>query len=122
MAAQDSVRDKVDAIFRALVQERAEALKGDTVPHAARAAVASALASETDLGSEQADEMALHLTDWNSEAAFLVAVILYPERFTPEEISDGIIGCMVHVPDHLMAACRIGGYDVADEFYDRDAT
>jgi hypothetical protein len=105
-----------------LVQDRADALKGDALPHTARAAIAAALASETDLSAAQADEMALHLTDWNSDAAFLVAVILYPECFTPEEISDGIIKCMVHVPDHLLAAYRIGGYEVSDAFYHRAAT
>ena len=66
--------------------------------------------------------MAFHLTDWNSDAAFLVAVILCPERFTSQEISEGIIRCMVHAPDHLMAACRIGGYDVADDLENRGAT
>ena len=91
MDAHDSVRDKVDAILREMAKERADALRGDVVAQDARAALARALVAESDIASDKAEEMAFHLLDWNADAAFLVAVILYPERFTQEELGAGVV-------------------------------
>ena len=41
-------------------------------------------------GPEKAQEFAIHVTGFPSDAAFLVALFLFPERFTDEEVAAGI--------------------------------
>jgi hypothetical protein len=59
--------------------------------------------------------------DWNADAAFLVSVILFPERFTPEELRAGVDMFLLHVPAHVLAAARLGGYEAKDIFLDENA-
>jgi len=56
---------------------------------------------------DKAQEIAFHLSDWNAEAAFLVALHLFPEKFTPEEILEGINDLLIHAPNHLAAAAAL---------------
>lgn len=65
---------------------------------------------------DKAYDIAFHLSDWISEAAFIVAVHLYPERFTVEEIREGVGRIIIHGPNHLAAAAALGGYPVEDVF------
>jgi hypothetical protein len=121
MDAHDSVRDKVDAIFRELVGERARELRGDVPARRSNDLLGQAIAAESDLDPLKADELAFNLVDWNSDAAFLVAVMLFPERFTQAELGAGVGLFMVHVPDHVVAAARIGGYGFAEAPEEPDA-
>lgn len=113
---------KVQAIFRELAGERAEQLNPAVFPAAVVSAISAAL---TEKGTEmvdasRADEIAFHLVDWNSDAAFLVAMLLFPERFTPEEIREGVFRFIIHAPDHVIAAARLSGHpaeDIFDEGY-----
>ncbi|RBP43943.1 hypothetical protein DES53_105342 [Roseimicrobium gellanilyticum] len=107
-----SVHDKAIAIFRELVGNRAEQFSVP-IPDAQQAAQA-ALAG--DFNDKTALDIAFHMTDWNSDAAFVTALLLYPERFTPEEIREGIGDFLVHAPNHLAAAARQYGYPVQDTF------
>ena len=116
----DSVTAKVNAIFRELVGERADNLLGDKPARTANDILGHALAADCDV--LKADEMAFHLVDWNSDAAFLVAFMLFPERFTPEELRAAVNMFLVHVPAHVMAAARIGGYETKDIFANDAAT
>ena len=120
MDADNSVEAKVAAIFQELAGDRAAALLGSVPARRANDILGQALASEREL--LRADEMAFHLVDWNSDAAFLVAFLLFPERFTPEELCAGVDGLLVHAPAHLMAAARLGGYEARDIFEGDDAT
>ena len=68
----------------------------------------------------RADTLSFHLCDWNADAAFLVALLLYPERFTPADIRTAIRSFMNHVPWHMSAAAEISDRvllvaDLADE-------
>ena len=110
----DSARDKVIAIFRELVGDRADRLHGAKPSHEARRALESALAS--DYSPEVAADVAFHLADWNSDAAFLVAVHLFPERFTPAELVAGAEMVLVHVPNHLAAAATLVDHPIEDIF------
>lgn len=65
---------------------------------------------------DKAYDIAFHLSDWNAEAAFIVAVHLYPERFTPEEIRQGVQAVVIHAVNHLAAAGALAGYPVEDIF------
>jgi hypothetical protein len=67
-----------------------------------------------------ADQIAFHLTDWSSDAAFIVALHLFPERFTSEEIEAGVGLFLCHVPIHVIAAARLAGHQAEDLFRDGD--
>jgi hypothetical protein len=107
-----AVEQKVLTIFRELAGDRTHQLQ-IAIP-AAQQVLADALTGEHPVAI--ARDIAFHLTDWQSEAAFLVAVLLFPERFTPEEIREGVEAFMVHAPNHTAAAAKLGGFPVTDVF------
>lgn len=109
----DTVTAKVLAIYRELVGNRAQCLDG-TVVAAAMDALARAL-TET-YGEQRANDIAFHMADWNSDAAFIVAMHLFPERFTPEEIDAGVSLFLCHAPNHIREACRLTGQYVWKNF------
>lgn len=115
-----SVDDKVRAIFREIAGERASALEGDVPARHAKDLFCAALSEDYD--PVVADEVAFHLVDWNADAAFLVAVLLFPERFTPDDLAAGASELLVHVPAHVMAAARLAGHPAVDIFKDDERT
>ena len=112
--AHDSVSEKVGAIFQELAGERAERLRGGTPSFPALRAFEAALAA--DYPAEVAADVAFHLVDWNWDAAFLVAVHLFPERFTPEELVAGADMVLIHAPNHLAAAATLVSHPIEDIF------
>lgn len=60
--------------------------------------------------SQHAHDVAFHLTDWLEEAAFILALRLFSDCFTPEEIADGIERFLLHVPNHVAAAAVLAGH------------
>jgi len=112
--SHDSVKRKVAAIFKKLAGSRAKSLDGAIYAGSVRKLLAHALAGS--YRSAVANEMAFHLVDWNSDAAFLVALLLFPQRFTQEEIEAGVILLLVHAPAHVIAAARLGGIPAEDIF------
>ena len=112
----ESFRQKVDAIFTELAGgERAARLRAD-VPFPVTSIVTAALPHNDIVLS---DSIAVHVTDWNADAAFLVALHLFPERFTGEEIADGVRALLLHAPAHMVAAARLSGYEVIDLLDDK---
>jgi hypothetical protein len=120
MDAHDSVRAKVDAIFVEIAGPRAEQLRGGIPARRANDLLGQVLAGAGD--PLKGDELAFHLVDWNSDAAFLVAFLLFPERFTAEELLAGVDMFLVHVPAHVLAAARLGRYEARDIFRDEQTT
>ena len=120
MDAHDSVTKKVQELFIELVGARAESLKGNVPARKVNDIVGLALSEDSD--PLVADQLAFHLVDWNSDAAFIVAVLLFPERFTKEELQAGVDMFLCHVPAHVMAAARLGGHEAKDIFLDENAT
>jgi hypothetical protein len=112
--AHDSLRAKVETTWRELVGERAQRLDGSRCAEEVISVIA--LAMREDVGDEQAQDIAFHLTDWNSDAAFLVALCLYPERFTSEEVAAGVLMFLCHAPNHVAAAAHLAGWPVKDIF------
>ncbi len=101
-----TVDRKVAAIFAELAGDRGRRLDGSVVAEAAMSALSRALA---DRYEGRADDIAFHMADWNSDAAFVVAIHLFPERFTPEEIAAGVEMFLTHAPNHIRAACEPSG-------------
>ena len=112
-----SVRQKVIDLFQEMVGERAGQLNV-AVPLAQRT-IAQALSD--DCADDIAQDIAFHLTDWNYDAAFIMAVLLFPERFTSEEIQDGVELFLVHAPNHVAAAAKLAGFPVSDQMVQRRA-
>ena len=112
----DAFRAKVDALFREIAGEEAAASLRATVPSRVMDVIAHAIGS--DYRPEVAAEIGFHLGDWQADAAFIVALHLFPERFTAEEIDAGVRALLVHVPAHVIAAAKLGGYSTEDIFED----
>ena len=101
-------------IFRVLVGERAEQLATPTAIPKAQAIIAKALRSR--FPENIAYDIAFHLTDWHADAAFIVAILLFPERFTPAQIRDGVEQFAIHAPNHTAAAAKLCGFPIGDIF------
>jgi hypothetical protein len=116
----DNLDEKVQAIFCKLDgEDRAKWLRA-TIPSRVMDQIASALSPEHDIAV--AAEIGFHVGDWQADAAFLVALHLFPERFTPEEIDEGVRSLLLHVPAHVIAAARLAGHSPKDIFCDDNAT
>jgi hypothetical protein len=106
----DSFRKKVDDIFRELAgAERAKWL-GAGVPSRCMTQIAHAVSSESGYSEQVGWDIGMHVADWQADAAFLVALHLFPERFTAEEIDEAVRSLLIHVPDHVVAAARLAGH------------
>jgi hypothetical protein len=117
----ESFRTKVNAIFEQLAgSERAHWL-GAGVPSRVMEQIASAVHSESEHDWPVAGDIGFHVADWHADAAFVVALHLFPERFTPEEIDDGVRALLLHAPAHIMAAARLAGHPAKDIFDDTNA-
>jgi hypothetical protein len=118
-ASSDS-EAKVTAIFRELVADRAGRLNASHHNHDSVAIIARALSPCPDDRESPEDrrarDIAFHLSDWASDAAFIVAIQLFPERFTAAEIADGVEDFLIHVPNHVVAAAVLGGHPIDDIF------
>jgi hypothetical protein len=114
--SEPSFRKKVDAIFRELTGDRATMLDASKLPARITSTITVALSEGIRSENEvlKADQIAFNLTDWNAEAAFLVALHLFPERFTSEEIRDGVQAFLIHAPQHVIAAARLAGHPTDD--------
>ena len=112
--AHDTLDEKVLAIFRDAFGERSDQLRGDTAAFDGLYALQKALTDE--FGLETADQIAFHFVECNSHAAFIVAVCLFPERFTEEELLVGAEMLAADAPDHLAAAAKLLGHPVTDVF------
>ena len=114
MDTNDSFRAKVATLFIELVGDRAEQLRADRFSNTICDVITDALIDENCSEKQllHKDQIAINLTDWVGDAAFLVALHLYPERFTREEIQAGIDQLLIHVPDHLNEAARLANSDV----------
>ena len=110
----DDLEEKVRKLLLPLGAERCESVIAAQIPRAVIGRIAEALTNR--LPPEQALDVGFHMVDWNSEAAFIVALLLFPEQFTAAEIAEGIEGFLVHAPNHIIAAAKLMGYPVADIF------
>jgi hypothetical protein len=105
-------REKVAAIFRELAGEKSQRLDGTRYLADVNSRITAALAGRTEDETEilNHDQIGFHLIDWQAEAAFIVALSLFPERFTDEEIRDGVEAFLIHAPSHVVEAARLAGF------------
>ncbi|MEM7682785.1 MAG: hypothetical protein AAF288_12580 [Planctomycetota bacterium] len=109
----ERLRRKVREVWSELAGEHAVRL--DHLHKGGASALRDALLTP-DRKDKVAQDIAFHLTDWKDDAAFLLAVHLFPERFTKQEIAVGMSGFLVHAPNHVAAAAKLYGEPVSDVF------
>lgn len=114
--AYDSFQNKVEVIFTELAGPSRSKWLTPGVPSRCLDQIAKAVASESRFPEEDAWNIAFNLTDWQADAAFLVALHLFPERFTDEEVDEAVRSLLIHVPAHVVAAARLAGYSAEDIF------
>jgi len=118
--------DKVIQIFRELAGERANKLIGSHYPADINSRITAALTEDDDCSATERvlrrDKIGFHLVDWQHDAAFIVALVLFPERFTDDEIRHGVDRFLYHVPAHVLEAARLGGYPTENIFAEPDKT
>ena len=112
--------DKVVEIFRRFVGDRAENLSGRFYPAYAISAIREALVEDWEIeGTDkivEVDKIGQDLVDWQRNAAFLVALVLFPEEFNSEEIVEEVRRMILHIPDHIAGAKK--KYDEITKFED----
>ena len=118
MSINDQVSQKVQDIFSEIAGLRAERLAGDRVAKDVIARIKAVYSDQFE--PTTASTLGMHLSDWNSDAAFIVALHLFPERFTDEEIKTGIGALLGHAANHIRAACRITDTYVWTDFPESD--
>ena len=111
--SDESFRTKVRALLSAGASREAVDRLEVAVDGEFHASVARAY---PHLSAETASELAFHLSDWREDAAFIVALALSPQRFTAEEIKNGLTAFLVHAPNHVAAAAKLCGWPIADIF------
>lgn len=112
--AYETYRQKVAGLFAELAEGRSTPFNVSRIAHDADGVIESALSSE--FSTSVAHDIAFHLSDWGHDAAFLMAVHLFPERFTTEEIQKGVQQFLIHAPNHIAAAAHLAGWPVRDVF------
>jgi hypothetical protein len=85
----EDLTQKVLRVFAELVGDRARRLDPRVVATPAMDAICEALAE--DYAIDKANAVAFHMADWNWDAAFVVALQLFPERFTRQDIAEGVL-------------------------------
>lgn len=108
------VDSKVAEIFLEIAGERAQNLSSSATPPDSAGLIQKAFSRA--LGSANARDLGFHLTDWNDDAAFIIALHLFPERFDVEEVEAGVTNFLVHAPNHIAAASKLAGYPIKDIF------
>ena len=116
----DNLRKKAASLLtRASASRVARSLKE---PDRTAAREAIRIAFDRAYGREAASNLAFHLVDWTGDAAFIMALCMFPEQFTGNEIREGVDLLLVHVPNHVAAAAKISGNQCKDIWKEKPAT
>ena len=59
------------------------------------------------------------MMDWHGDAVFLIALSLFPERFTDEEIRQGVIWFLIHAGYHIPEAADLIMYPIRSHFREK---
>jgi len=108
-----SALEKVQEIFQSAFGERAaRSLSSHNVSHTMHTVI-QAFGKELD--ATRAEELGFHMADWAGDAAFVLAIHVFPERFTPEEIRAGTLSLAAHLPYHVKAIAKVLGFSEDEE-------
>lgn len=99
---------KTDGIFRELAGKSGPFLHEKDLDKR----ITNIFPQDSESIEENDGTMGFHMLDWQGDAATLVAMYRFSERFTDEEIQVGITHFLVHAPYHLVRAASIAGHPV----------
>ncbi len=72
---------------------------------------------DMDISFQVADDIAFHMTDWLSDLSLWEQFCKNPKSLSSDEVSDLLMGFLVHVPAHVAAASKLfSGQPVTDVF------
>jgi len=72
---------------------------------------------EMEMDQDKIQDAIFHMTDWLSDLDSFRKFYESPESLSPEELSDLVMGFLVHVPAHVAAASKlVTGLPVSDVF------
>jgi len=74
--------------------------------------ITNAFAQDSESIEENDGSIGFHMLDWQGDAATLIAMYRFSERFTDEEIRIGVTQFLIHAPYHLVRAASIVGFPV----------
>ena len=63
--------------------------------------------SEMDLEPSMARDVAFHMTDWLDDLSAYAEFCRNPEALSGEELSNMLLGFLLHVPNHIAAAAKL---------------
>ena len=106
-----ALRTKVHLLLRKAFGPKAERLL--FFDNSGEAAQAVRAAYHRRIRKEKAVDLAFHLLDWREEGAFVIALNLFPEKFSPEEIREGILGFVCHAPYHVNGVSKALDFDIS---------
>ena len=58
------------------------------------------------------------MTDWDHNLGDLVALYQNPEQYSDEEVLAAVIIFLIHVPNHVVAAKKIGGLGPIEDVFE----
>jgi len=64
-------------------------------------------------------EIGFHMMDWHGDARFLIALSLFPDRFTNAEIRQGVIWFLNHAGYHVPEAERLIMFPIRSHYRDK---
>ncbi len=74
---------------------------------------------QDSLTSEQnANEIAFHITDWQSDLESLIRIYDESNTLSDEEVSSILHQFLAHVPNHLAAAMKLIGYGPIEDVFE----
>jgi hypothetical protein len=114
----DELTQKVQGLLRAVAGDLADRVSATTLHRVVIRRIKQA--HVIDLGADDASRLGMHMSDWAGDGAFLLALHLFPDQFTDEEVRDGVARFLAHAPNHIRAACGITGSYVWEDFPDDD--
>lgn len=72
-----------------------------------RECIIRAAVEDAELPSAVANDVAFHMTDWVQDLERLVSFCQSPDKFTPAQVNDVLLGFLLHAPNHIAAAAKL---------------
>jgi hypothetical protein len=66
---------------------------------------------------ESAQDIAFHMTDWDSDLIELVELYQHPQKLSDDEFEIAIYKFLAHVPNHLAAAKKLAGLGPIEDVF-----
>ena len=86
-------------------------------PEAVRARIAEVARREMELPDTVAHDVAFHMTDWLDDLQAYVSFCTDPSKMSDADVGDLLTDLLIHVPNHVAAACKLyTGVPVTDVF------